>query len=289
MRAAAAPAHGQRLWQRVLPIRYANLSFRSQQLRGANADVPAAHVASHYLARAMPANSPVSQTANRDVNSLLQSSAPSGRWPALALGRRPAKATRVSTSRAKLVRTREQSHLPTLPVATAQQGGLIAIASSLNLASLPRYARTRLSPRRRVTPCRSSFSRNGTMIRRELSSASRSSLTVAGPFLEMKLAIAFFMRSKFSRDNTTSEAISITSPPSIKNLRTRSAFRSDSISLRAGGSNGFFDSASRIFAAAGCSVAGNAGRCERRAIIDSFRTKSFEHMSSMSASKTCPA
>src|SRR6266513_6112110 len=260
MRAAAAPAHGQRLWQRVLPIRYANLPFRSQQLRGASADVPAAHVASHHLARAMPANSPVSQTANRDVNSLLQSSAPLGRWPALALGRRPAKATRVSTSRAKLVRTREQSHLPTLPVATAQRAALVAIASSLNLASPLRYASTRLSPRRRVTPCRSSFSRNGTMIRRELSSACRSSLTVAGPFLEMKSATAFFIRSKFSRSSTTSEAISMTSPLSIKNLRTRCAFRSDSISLRGGGSNGFFESASRTFVSTDWNSTGNAGR-----------------------------
>src|SRR5947208_9325543 len=80
------------------------------------------------------------------------------------------------------------------------------------------------------------------MNRRELPSACRSSLTVAGPFLEMKSATAFFMRSKFSRDNTTSEAISMTSPLSIKNLRTRCPFGSDSISLRAGGSKGFFRS-----------------------------------------------
>ena len=87
----------------------------------------------------------------------------------------------------------------------------------------------------------------------------RSWLAVAEPFFKMKSATAFFMRSKFSRDNTTSEAISMTSPLSIKNLRTRCPFGSDSISLRAGGSKGFFDRASRIFAAAGRKLAGNAG------------------------------
>ena len=44
----------------------------------------------------------------------------------------------------------------------------------------------RLSPIRRVNPSRSSLSKNGTMTRRELPSACRNSLTVAGPFLTMK-------------------------------------------------------------------------------------------------------
>ena len=84
--------------------------------------------------------------------------------------------------------------------------------------------RLRLSPTRRVNPSRSSRSRNGTMIRLELPSACRSSLTVAGPFLEMKSPTALFMRSKFSRNSTTSGEISVTFPVSIKNLSARCFF-----------------------------------------------------------------
>ena len=47
-----------------------------------------------------------------------------------------------------------------------------------------------------------------------------------------------FMRSKFSRNNSTSGAISVTSPFSIKKRTTCRACGSDSIALREGGSNG---------------------------------------------------
>src|SRR5262249_7131061 len=103
-----------------------------------------------------------------------------------------------------------------------------------------------LSPKRRVTPSRSSRSSKGTMIRRELNSAWRSSLTVAGPFLEMNSTTFDFMRSKLSRNNTTSEASSVTSPFSTKKRTTCRACGVDSIDLREGGSNGCSVSASRI-------------------------------------------
>ena len=71
-------------------------------------------------------------------------------------------------------------------------------------------------------------------------------LTVEGPFVEMNSVTRDFMRSKLSRNNTTSRASSVTSPFSIKKRTTCRACGSDSIALREGGSNGCPVSASRI-------------------------------------------
>src|SRR4030095_12573651 len=116
-----------------------------------------------------------------------------------------------------------------------------------------------LSPRRRVTPSRSSRSSNGTITRRELPSAWRNWLTVDGPFLEMNSVTWDFMRSKLSRNSTTSRASSVTSPFSIKKRTTCRACGSDSIALREGGSHGCPVSASRIRFSTGWTWTGRGG------------------------------
>ena len=75
MHVAAARALEQRLWQRALRIRWADLPFRSRQLQGADADVHAGQVALHRPARVEHVNLPVLRTANRGANNLLQSGA----------------------------------------------------------------------------------------------------------------------------------------------------------------------------------------------------------------------